>query len=78
MEKEAPLLEVTAVSEGENNQMLLDAIEEIEPESESEFVDRIKSTIKLAEDLLKGTQGKGKVINSENKENLDPGISSSD
>ena len=32
MDKENPLLEVTVVSEGENNQELLDAIEEMEPE----------------------------------------------
>ena len=41
MNEEAPLLEVTAVSEGENNQELLDAIEEMEPESETEFTNRI-------------------------------------
>ena len=78
MDKEAPLLEVTAVSEGENNQELLDAIEEMEPKSETEFTNRIESAIKIAEELLKETQEKGKVINSGSKENLDPGISSSD
>ena len=78
MEKEAPFLEVTAVSEGENNQELLDAIEEMELESETEFTNRIESAIKIAHDLLKDTQDKSKIINSKNKENLDPGISSSD
>ena len=76
--EEAPLLEVTAVSERENNQELLDAIEVMKPESETEFTSRIESAIKIAEELLKGTQERGKVINSESKENLDPGISSSD
>ena len=76
--EEAPLLEVTAVSEGENNQELLDAIEEMEPESEAEFTNRIESAIRIAAELLKRTQEKGKVINSERKENLDPGILSSD
>ena len=78
MNKEAPLLEVTAVSEGENNQEFLDAIEEMEPESETEFTNRIEAAIKIAEELLKRTQEKGNVINSESKENLVPGISSSD
>ena len=40
VDEEAPLLEVTAVSGGENNQELLDAIEEMEPESETEFTIR--------------------------------------
>ena len=78
MDKGSPLLEVTTVSEGENNQELLDAIEEMEPESETEFTNRFESAIKRAKELLKKTQEKGKVINSESKENLDPGISSSD
>ena len=78
MDKEAPLREVTAISEGENNRELLDAIKEMEPESETEFTNRIESAIKIAEELLKDSQEKGKVINSESKENLDPGISSSD
>ena len=56
--EEAPLLEVTAVSEGENNQQHLDAIEEMEPESETEFTNRIESVIKIAEELLKETQEK--------------------
>ena len=60
MNKEAPLLEVIAVSEGENNQELLDAIEEMEPESETKFTNRIESAIKIAEELLKGTQEKGR------------------
>ena len=58
MNKEPPLLEVTAVSEGENNQELLDAIEEMEPESATEITNRIESPIKNAEELLKGTQKK--------------------
>ena len=78
MDKEAPLLEVTAVSERENNQEFLDATEEIEPESETDFTDRIESVIRIAEELLKETQEKGKAVNSESKENLYPGISSSD
>ena len=55
MDKEAPLLEVTAVSEGENNQELLDAMEEMEPGSETEFTNRIESAIKIAEEFLKDT-----------------------
>ena len=78
IDKNAPLLEVTAVFEGEDIQELLDAIEEIEPESETEFTNRIESAIKIAEELLKETLDKEKVINSESKENLNPGISSSD
>ena len=78
MDEEAPLFEVTAVSEGENNQELLDAIEEMEPESETEFTNRIESAIKIAKELLKEIQEKIKVINSESKKNLDPGISTSD
>ena len=46
--------------------------------SETEFTDRANSAIKIVQDLLKETQEKGKVRNSKNKENLDPGISSSD
>ena len=46
----------------------------MEPESETEFTNRIESAIKIAEELLKETQEKGKIINSENKKNLDPGI----
>ena len=48
------------------------------PESETEFMTRIESAIKIAQDLLKETHDKGKVINSENKDNPDPGISSFD
>ena len=36
-EKDAVILEITAVSEGEDNQEPLEAIEELEPESETEF-----------------------------------------
>ena len=64
MDKEATLLEVTAVSEGENNQDLLDAIEQMEPESETEFTNRIESAFKIAKELLKETQEKGKVKNA--------------
>ena len=41
MDNEAPLLEVTEVSEGEDNQELLDAIEELERESETEVTKMI-------------------------------------
>ena len=44
----------------------------MEPESETEFTNRIESAIKIADELLKETPEKGKVINSESKENLDP------
>ena len=50
----------------------------MEPKSETEFTNMIESAINIAEELLKETQEKGKVINSESRENLDPGISSSD
>ena len=50
----------------------------MEPESETDFTNRIGSAIKIAEELLKETQEIRKVVNSVSKENLDPGISSSD
>ena len=76
--KDAPILEITAVSEGEDNQELLEAIEELEPESETEFDNRIKTAIETAQKLMKETQKMGKEVNPETKENLDPGIPSSD
>ena len=48
IEKDAPILEITAVSEGEDNQELLEAIEKLEPESETEFDNRIKTGIERA------------------------------
>ena len=78
IKKDAPILEITAVSEGEDNQELLEAIEELEPESETEFDNRIKTAIKTAQKLMKETQKMGKEVNTETKENLDPGIQSSD
>ena len=48
-EKDAPILEITAVSEGEDNQELLEAIEELEPESETEFDNRIKTAIEATQ-----------------------------
>ena len=56
MDKEATLLEVTAVSEGENNQELLDSTKEREPESETVFTNRIESAIKIAEELQNESQ----------------------
>ena len=78
IEKDAPILEITAVSEGEDNQELLETIEELGPESETEFDNRIKTAIEAAQKLMKKTQKMGKEVNIETKENLDPGISSSD
>ena len=77
-EKYAPILEITAVSEGEGNQELLDVIEELEQESETQFDNRIKTAIETAQKLMKESQKMGKELNPETKENLDPGIPSSD
>ena len=50
----------------------------MEPESETEFTNRIELAIEIAEESLKETQEKGKVVSSESNENQDPCISSSD
>ena len=45
MKKEAPNLEVTAVSEGENNQELFSTIKELKSKSDTEFANMIEGTI---------------------------------
>ena len=77
-EKDAPILEITAVSEAEDYRELLETIEELEPESETEFDNRIETVIEIAQNLIKETQRIGREINTETNENLDPEISSSD
>ena len=59
IENDVPILDITAVSEGEDNQELLEAIKELEPESETEFVNRIKTAIETAQKLMKKTQEMG-------------------
>ena len=66
-EKYAPILEITAVSEGEGNQELLDVIEELEQESETQFDNRIKTVIETAQKLMKESQKMGKELNPETK-----------
>ena len=51
IEKDAPILEITAVSEGEDNRELLEAIEELEPESETKFGNQIKTAIEQHRNL---------------------------
>ena len=62
IEKDAPILEITAVSEGEDNQELLEAIEELESLSETEFDNRIKAAIKATHKLMRETQKMGKEV----------------
>ena len=78
IEKDAPIFGIAAASEGEDDQEVLEAIGKLDPESETEFDNRIKTAIKAAQKLMKETQEMGKEVNTEAKENLDPGISSSD
>ena len=59
IENDVPILDITAVSEGEDNQELLEAIKELEPESETEFDNRIKTAIETAQKLMKKTQEMG-------------------
>ena len=70
IERDAPVLEITAVSEGEDNQELLKAIKELELECETDFDNRIKTAIETAQKLMKKTRKMGKGVNTETKENL--------
>ena len=64
-EKDAVFLKITAVSEEKDNQELLKAIEELGPESETEFDNRIETAIEAAQKLMKETQKMGKEVNTE-------------